>query len=90
MLAIFDKPDPFDGPFRGIAYVTPSRSPAEVQNLWSKPRRREFEPSAYEWPRYAEMRYNDAGVWLLEIAAPRSADFAPALYASVTGYRWKK
>ena len=38
-LAIFDKPDPLDGPFfEETIYVTPSREPAEVQRAIRKPR----------------------------------------------------
>jgi len=71
MLAIFDKPDPLEGPFfEETLYVTPSRSPAEVQNLLVQATVEGVRALGLRYgPVHAEMRYNDAGVWLLEIAA---------------------
>jgi D-alanine-D-alanine ligase-like ATP-grasp enzyme len=70
VLAIFDKPDPLEGPFfEETIYVTPSRLP-EMQL-------REVERCAVEaaralglthGPVHAEFRINDAGVWPLEVA----------------------
>ena len=69
--AIFDKPDPLDGPFfEETIYVTPSRAPDAMQadiidavagacdalGLW-------------HGPVHAECRVNDAGVYVLEVAA---------------------
>jgi biotin carboxylase len=71
-LALFDKPDPLEGPyFEESIYVTPSRLPAEMQT-------RIFECAAHtvralglsDGPLHAEFRVNDAGPWVLE-AAPR-------------------
>jgi biotin carboxylase len=69
-LAIFDKPDPLEGPFfEETIYVTPPRLPASVQ--------REIEHTAAaaaralglsHGPIHAEFRINDQGVWPLEIA----------------------
>jgi biotin carboxylase len=73
VLALFDKPDPLDGPFfEETIYVTPSRLPATVQE----------EIAAYtadvaaalglrHGPVHAELRLNEQGPWLLEMA-PRS------------------
>jgi biotin carboxylase len=70
-LALFDKPDPLDGPFfEETLYVTPSRLPDGVQA-----RIREISGAACaalglsEGPVHAELRVNDAGPWILEIAA---------------------
>ncbi|HJS29597.1 MAG TPA: ATP-grasp domain-containing protein [Anaerolineales bacterium] len=72
-LAIFDKPDPLAGPFfEETIYVTPSRLEAGLQ--------REIEAAAAsaasalgitQGPVHAEMRLNEGGVFVLEIA-PRS------------------
>jgi biotin carboxylase len=71
VLALFDKPDPLDGPFfEETLYVTPSRLAAGVQ--------REIERAAgqaaaamglREGPVHGELRINDAGVWVIELAA---------------------
>lgn len=70
ILAIFDKPDPLEGPyFEETIYVTPSRLPEETQ--------REIEQCARDatralglshGPIHAEFRINDAGVWPIEVA----------------------
>jgi formate-dependent phosphoribosylglycinamide formyltransferase (GAR transformylase) len=71
VLALFDKPDPLDGPyFEETIYVMPSRAAAATQ--------REIERIAEEavkalgltrGPVHAEMRVNPRGVWMLEVAA---------------------
>ena len=70
-LALFDKPDPLEGPyFEETIYVTPSRLPAVVQQAIER-----VAASActalglVEGPVHAELRYNDAGPWVLEVAA---------------------
>ena len=69
--AIFDKPDPLDGPFfEETVYVTPSRQPQSIQD-------RIVETIAAgaaalglrHGPVHAECRVNRTGVYLLEIAA---------------------
>ncbi|HET7093095.1 MAG TPA: ATP-grasp domain-containing protein, partial [Thermomicrobiales bacterium] len=69
-LAIFDKPDPLDGPFfEETIYVTPSRLPVETQAAISA---RTAEAAAAlglrEGPVHAELRINDDGVWPIELA----------------------
>jgi biotin carboxylase len=69
-LAIFDKPDPLEGPyFEETIYVTPSRLAPEVQEAISA---RTAEAAAAlglrEGPVHAELRINDEGVWLIEMA----------------------
>lgn len=86
ILAIFDKPDPLEGPyFEESIYVTPSRL-ADAQQ-------REIERSAADavralglshGPIHAEFRVNEDGVWPLEVAprpigglCARALKFAP-------------
>ena len=71
-LAIFDKPDPLDGPFfEETIYVTPSREPAQVQEaLIAAAARAAAALGLTHGPVHAEMRLNGHGVWVLE-AAPR-------------------
>jgi biotin carboxylase len=69
-LAIFDKPDPLEGPFfEETIYVTPSRLPEATQTAIST---RTAEAAAAlglrEGPVHAELRINDEGVWLIEMA----------------------
>ncbi|MYE91272.1 ATP-grasp domain-containing protein, partial [Candidatus Poribacteria bacterium] len=71
VLAIFDKPDPLDGPFfEESLYVTPSRLPADVQNdIISCTVRTAEVLGLREGPVHAELRVNDDGAWIIEIAA---------------------
>jgi biotin carboxylase len=71
VLALFDKPDPLDGPFfEESIYVTPSRLPAPTQA-----RIAECVAAAARalgltrGPVHAELRVNDLGAWLIELAA---------------------
>jgi biotin carboxylase len=72
-LALFDKPDPLDGPFfEETLYVTPSRLPGAVQAAIREATARAAAALGLrEGPVHAELRVNDAGPWLLELA-PRS------------------
>jgi biotin carboxylase len=70
-LALFDKPDPLEGPFfEETIYVTPSRLPVRVQDVI-----RAASAAAgaalglTEGPIHAELRLNDDGPWVLEVAA---------------------
>ncbi len=73
VLALFDKPDPLEGPFfEETIYVTPSRLPEDV--------RKQIERCAadavsalglQEGPVHVELRVNEQGPWIIEIA-PRS------------------
>lgn len=73
VLAIFDKPDPLDGPyFEETIYVTPSRHPEQVQEQIVEAARQACAALGLsEGPVHAEMRVNEQGVWILEVA-PRS------------------
>jgi biotin carboxylase len=73
VLALFDKPDPLDGPvFEETLYVTPSRLPAAVQaQVGDVTRRAAAALGLREGPVHAELRVGPGGPWLLELA-PRS------------------
>jgi biotin carboxylase len=70
-LALFDKPDPLDGPyFEETLYVTPSRLPGSLQQRIRDEVARACRAAGLATgPVHAEMRVNERGVWLLEIAA---------------------
>lgn len=71
VLALFDKPDPMDGPFfEETLYVTPSRLPDDVQAAIAQATGRAA--AALGLTRgaiHAELRVNDDGPILIEIAA---------------------
>jgi biotin carboxylase len=71
MLALFDKPDPLDGPFfEETIYLTPSREPSETQSaIFDTTQRAAAALGLTDGPVHAEMRVNHRGVWMLEIAA---------------------
>ena len=71
VLALFDKPDPLDGPyFEETLYITPSRLPQARQDEIAQTAQRACELAGLtSGPVHAEMRVNEQGVWLLEIAA---------------------
>ncbi|MFQ5994436.1 MAG: ATP-grasp domain-containing protein [Acidiferrobacterales bacterium] len=87
-LAIFDKPDPLDGPFfEETYYTTPSRLTAATQGVILQTVQRAC--AAYglqEGPIHAECRINDKGVWLLEIAARTIGGLCGRLLRFGTGY----
>jgi biotin carboxylase len=72
MLAIFDKPDPLEGPyFEESIYVTPSRLPQEMQERIIECATATARALGLEQgPVHAEFRVNEQGPWVLE-AAPR-------------------
>jgi len=71
VLAIFDKPDPLEGPyFEETIYITPSRLAEIEQELIKK----SFMEAARalgltHGPVHGEFRLNDRGVWPIEVAA---------------------
>ncbi len=71
VLALFDKPDPLDGPyFEETIYVTPSRLPADAQAaIAAEVERACILAGLVSGPVHAEARVNERGVWLLEAAA---------------------
>ncbi len=71
VLALFDKPDPLDGPFfEETIYVTPSR----LSEFWQS-RVRDATVQAIaalglkDGPIHAELRLNDQGPWVIEVGA---------------------
>jgi biotin carboxylase len=70
-LAIFDKPDPLEGPFfEETIYVTPSRAPMPVQQRISQTIAASVRAlGLYHGPIHAECRVNDNGVHVIEVAA---------------------
>jgi hypothetical protein len=71
VLALFDKPDPLDGPyFEETIYVTPSRESAETQREIIRTTELAIQALGLtHGPVHAEMRVNSRGVWMLEVAA---------------------
>ncbi|MBX0328738.1 ATP-grasp domain-containing protein [Oscillochloris sp. ZM17-4] len=70
VLALFDKPDPLDGPFfEETLYVTPSRLPAEAQaQIGAVAARAAAAVGLERGPLHAELRVNDRGPWMVELA----------------------
>jgi len=70
VLAVFDKPDPLDGPyFEETLFITPSRLPDATQRAFAATVERACVAAGVtEGVVHAEARINEAGVWLLEIA----------------------
>jgi biotin carboxylase len=71
ILALFDKPDPLDGPyFEETLYITPSRLPQALQERIHQEVARACRAAGLiTGPVHAEVRINDGGIWLLEVAA---------------------
>ena len=70
-LALFDKPDPLEGPFfEETLYVTPSRLSMEVQAALHRATVEAADALGLRHgPIHAELRYNDTGAHLIEVAA---------------------
>jgi biotin carboxylase len=70
-LAIFDKPDPLDGPFfEETIYVTPSRLPEATQRAVTASAGQAARALGLsDGPVHVELRINEAGPWLIELAA---------------------
>ena len=70
VLTLFDKPDPLDGPFfEETIYVTPSRLSDEVQQAIAHcVALAAASLGLREGPVHAELRINERGPWMLEIA----------------------
>jgi biotin carboxylase len=70
VLTLFDKPDPLDGPFfEETIYVTPSRLSPEVQaEIAQCVAVAAASLDLHEGPVHAELRVNEQGPWMLEIA----------------------
>jgi hypothetical protein len=70
VLAIFDKPEPLEGPyFEETIYVTPSRLPESVQLAIEKCAKDSVRALGLSHgPIHAEFRINEQGVWPIEVA----------------------
>jgi len=70
-LALFDKPEPLEGPFfEETIYVTPSRAPEEDQaRMRAAIQRAATALGLSDGPVHAELRFNERGAWVLEVAA---------------------
>jgi biotin carboxylase len=70
VLTLFDKPDPLDGPFfEETVYVTPSRLHVDVQQSIARcVTIAAASLELREGPVHAELRVNEQGPWMLEIA----------------------
>lgn len=70
VLALFDKPDPLDGPFfEETIYVTPSRLEQRVQDaIAACTAHAAAALGLREGPVHAELRVNERGPWLVEMA----------------------
>lgn len=88
VLAIFDKPDPLEGPFfEETYYITPTSFPEEVQQEIKQVVLKSC--NAYglsEGPIHAECRINENGVWLLEVAARTIGGMCGRLLSLGTGH----
>jgi biotin carboxylase len=70
VLTLFDKPDPLDGPFfEETIYVTPSRLPEQTQQaIANSVAIAAAAIGLQEGPVHAELRVNEQGPWMLEMA----------------------
>jgi biotin carboxylase len=88
VLALFDKPDPLDGPyFEETIYVTPSRLPATAQAALAACAQRAVTALGIDrGPVHVELRWNARGAWLIELAArPIGGRCSAALVLGVDG-----
>ena len=88
VLAIFDKPDPLNGPFfEETYYLTPTSFSRKIQQ---EIKQTVFEScQAYglnEGPVHAECRINENGVWILEVAARTIGGMCGRLLSLGTGH----
>lgn len=88
ILALFDKPDPMEGPcFEETYYITPSRLSAAKQSLITQ--RVKDACKAYglvNGPVHAELRLHEHEAWILEVAARTIGGQCAQLLRYGTGY----
>ena len=87
VLALFDKPDPLDGPyFEETIYLTPSRLPAVSQTAIAGCAQEATRVLGLaEGPVHAELRWNEDGAWLIELAARPIGGRCSAVLRFTTG-----
>lgn len=88
ILAIFDKPEPLNGPyFEESYYITPSRWSGDVQQrIYDVVAQACAAYGLTEGPIHAECRINDRGVFMLEVAARTIGGMCAKLLRFSTGY----
>jgi biotin carboxylase len=87
LLALFDKPDPLDGPyFEETIYVTPSRAPEAVQEqIVGTVAQAVAALGLREGPLHAELRVNESGVYIVDLAARAIGGLCPRVLRFGTG-----
>lgn len=88
VLAVFDKPDPLNGPyFEETYYTTPSRHSEDVlQKLHDTIQAACSAYGLLEGPIHAECRINEQGIWIIEVAARTIGGLCGRLLKFGTGY----
>lgn len=92
IVAIFDKPDPLDGPyFEESIYVTPSRaSESDQANMIAAVDRAVHALGLNHGPIHAEARFNNAGVWMLEVAPRPIGGLCAKALRFESGLSWEE
>jgi len=88
VLAIFDKPDPLDGPFfEETYYITPTSFSDGIQKEIKETVLTSCQAYGLkEGPIHAECRINEKGVWILEVAARTIGGMCGRLLSLGTGH----
>jgi biotin carboxylase len=88
VLAIFDKPDPLDGPFfEETYYLTPTSFSEKIQKEIKQTVLEACQAYGLkEGPIHAECRINEKGVWILEVAARTIGGMCGRLLSLGTGH----
>ena len=88
VLAIFDKPDPLDGPFfEETYYITPTSFSENIQQEIKQTVLASCQAYGLnEGPIHAECRINEKGVWILEVAARTIGGMCGRLLSLGTGH----
>lgn len=88
VLAIFDKPDPLDGPFfEETYYITPTSFSEKIQyDIKQTVLESCLAYGLSEGPVHAECRINEKGVWILEVAARTIGGMCGRLLSLGTGH----
>ncbi|GHO42474.1 ATP-grasp domain-containing protein [Ktedonospora formicarum] len=91
VLTLFDKPDPLDGPFfEETIYTTPSRHPlAAQQAIAACVSTAAAALGLREGPVHAELRVNDEGPWMLEIAGRSIGGLCSTVLEFGSGCVWR-
>ena len=87
-LALFDKPDPLEGPFfEETYYITPSRLPVErQQHIFQQVQAACQAYGLKTGPVHAELRLHDNQAWIIEVAARTIGGECAQLLKFGTGY----